>query len=139
MIRQLYNVTNKEKSEDTIIEFLQVTKMHNDGTVEFLDLSGMAHRVTSQGHLKENGTPLQVPMKAGDFLMAVSYVKMVRKSVMSHVRVHLFSADPKQNPAQIFVGMHGDLERNKNLNLWRFPQVDAILNLHGFTFEGSSI
>lgn len=135
MIRQLYNVENKIKREGVTIEFLQVSKLHYEGSVEYLDLTEMKPQVVVNGKIKDHGCPLEVELNAGEFLVAVSRVKLVNKAVESHVRIQLYSADGNTLPVQAFTGYYGDVGGRKGSNFWRFPVVEAAMNIHSTMFN----
>lgn len=135
MIRQLYNVENKIKREGVTIEFLQVSKLYYEGSVVNLDLSDMEPQVVADGKIKTHGQPLEVELDTGEFLVAVSRVKLSRKSSEAHVRIQLFNADEQGLPVQVFTGYFGDVAGRKGANFWRFPVVEAAMTLHSTIFD----
>lgn len=138
MERKLFNLKSRDtKAKETVvIEFLQVTKLCVSGQVRYISLEGMTTQEIKDGEVLVEGVPLVIELKEDEYIMAVSRAKIVKKGTGNQIRVHLFPYNGA--PVFAFVGYFGSIEKQNELNFWRFPQIDQAFNLYEIMTKGGT-
>lgn len=130
--QKIYNIVTLDSKESGTLEVLQASKLHTDGSVEFLNLEGMTAQRAEKGTVTDWGNPFKVDLNPGEFVLLVTRLVLVGRHSGSSIRVQLLNDDGIL--LTLVNGFYGNPDRPVKKG-WIFPTVNRIMHQYESLFD----